>query len=301
MNDKVLKQILQRKIAGNKDDGHKIGLIFEGGGMRGVFSSGVACGLEELGLRDCFDIIYGSSSGSCAATYLLSGKIGTGNAIYYEDLNNFKFIKPWRINELMDIDYLNSIFRSEKRVFDQNKVKANKTLLKIYVSDARTGKYKYFTNRDNVDLVTAMTASCAAPGYYGKTVEINNHEYLDGNVEEKLPIDQAIKDGCTDILVVPTVPENYREKESTHCNLVNMYLMRHLDRGFIASYKERARRYNDNLDIAFGRKQIDNDVNVFTISPKYRIGLAQTRARKVEFFSEHGKGLVKEAFGKVLS
>ena len=67
----VLKNILMRKkqIASNNfnryEDGNKIGLVVQGGNMRGIISGGALIGLESLGLTDVFDIVYGSMDCFC--------------------------------------------------------------------------------------------------------------------------------------------------------------------------------------------------------------------------------------------
>jgi hypothetical protein len=48
---------------GQYDDGLRIVLAIEGGGMRGTVSAGMAFALYELGLVDAFDAVYGSSAG----------------------------------------------------------------------------------------------------------------------------------------------------------------------------------------------------------------------------------------------
>jgi len=74
----VLKNILMRKkqIASNNfnryEDGNKIGLVVQGGNMRGIISGGALIGLESLGLTDVFDIVYGSSSGAINSTFFLT-------------------------------------------------------------------------------------------------------------------------------------------------------------------------------------------------------------------------------------
>lgn len=300
MDDAVLKRILNRKKTGDKKDGYKIGLVFEGGGMRGVFGGGVARGLTEMGLDNAFDIVYGTSSGSCAAAYFLSGETARGDSIYYEDLNNFKFIKPWRLSKLMDIDYLGDKFRNGDKSLNTKAIKSNETLLKIYVSDADTGAHKCFTNRDKVDLVALITASCAAPGFYNKPVKIDGEAYLDGNVEMKLPIDAAIEDGCTDILVISSVGHKHRRHKDVLDTLRKYILMKGLSHTFHKAHEGRLVRYNENLDVAFGRKKLDN-INIYTIFPKEMISFAETSAVKLKAQSENGRRKVVNAFRKAMS
>ena len=49
---------------GHRDDGLRIALAIEGGGMRGTVSAGMALALYERGLLPAFDAVYGSSAGA---------------------------------------------------------------------------------------------------------------------------------------------------------------------------------------------------------------------------------------------
>lgn len=295
-NIEVLQYILARKKAGNNNDGHKIGVIFEGGGLRAVFSSGAACGLEELGLRDCFDVVYGSSAGSCVAAYFVSGEIEKGTRIFYEDLNAFKFIKPWRVMSMLDIGHLENSFRTGSKALNRKAITDSKTLLRVFASDFDTGESICFTNRDEVDIISALVASGSAVGYCNKPIEVGGRVCLDGNLAKKLPIEEAISDGCTDILIIPTVPENYRENTRQVLNAIKPLFMAGLTKQYRRAYRKRDGIYNNNLDIAFGRKKLDNGIRLYTISPDFRTSVAEIRAVRSKYVGECGRGKVLEAF-----
>lgn len=73
----ALQLLRQRALAGSapgrRRDPFKLGLVVEGGGMRGCVSGGALQALTDLGLRECFDAVYGSSAGAINSTYFLSG------------------------------------------------------------------------------------------------------------------------------------------------------------------------------------------------------------------------------------
>jgi len=75
-----LELVRQRASSGSKPgkrapgDTAKLALVVEGGGMRGAVSGGGLQALHDLGLRDVFDCVYGSSAGAINATYFLSGQ-----------------------------------------------------------------------------------------------------------------------------------------------------------------------------------------------------------------------------------
>ena len=59
-------------------DPHRVALVLEGGGMRGVVSAGMTAALERLGLTPCFDLVVGASAGAINGAALLSGAAQRG-------------------------------------------------------------------------------------------------------------------------------------------------------------------------------------------------------------------------------
>eukprot|EP00878_Enallax_costatus_P010369 GHUV01010822.1.p1 GENE.GHUV01010822.1~~GHUV01010822.1.p1 ORF type:complete len:264 (+),score=62.79 GHUV01010822.1:296-1087(+) len=95
---------------GQRSDGCKLGLVVEGGGMRGIVTGAMLMGLQEMGLTPCFDAIYGASAGAINSTYFLTGQ-PEGLDIYTDYLattSRFLSIKRyWSSREsVMSLDYL---------------------------------------------------------------------------------------------------------------------------------------------------------------------------------------------------
>ena len=90
----VLALLAARARAGStpgaRTDGARLALVVEGGGMRGAVSAGGLQALHDLGLRSCFDAVYGSSAGAINATYFLSGQ-RDGVDVYARHIANDRF------------------------------------------------------------------------------------------------------------------------------------------------------------------------------------------------------------------
>src|SRR5437899_2179565 len=93
--------LFERKVAnsvpGSRTDGRKIALVLEGGAMRGVVSGGMVAALENLGLRDSFDLVCGSSAGAIAGAYFVAGQARYGTTIFYKNINNRNFVDLRRL------------------------------------------------------------------------------------------------------------------------------------------------------------------------------------------------------------
>jgi predicted patatin/cPLA2 family phospholipase len=295
------QQVIERLKDRQKDrkDKNKIGLIIEGGGMRGVFAGGVMIGLEKLGLTETFDYIYASSSGSCAGAYFLSKQAELGTSIYYEDLSGYKFIKPWKLRSAADIDYLCDVIFRHKKKLDTKKIKKSKTIFKIFVADADSGECTFYTNKDNVDILQAIKASCAIPIFYNKSVKIGQDEHMDGRIGKAIPIEDALSDGCTDVLVVTTVSEYFRvSKDRLIISWFKKMLMSNLSKEYKKKYYDRDKyaNYNESLDVVFGKIKVHRPINIFTISPDYMLDKFETRRGTLKRATNHGIFKTMEAF-----
>jgi predicted patatin/cPLA2 family phospholipase len=81
---------------GARADGFRLGLVVEGGGMRGSVSAGALQALADLGVRGAFDAVYGSSAGAVNATYFLSDQ-RDGVDVYSEHIARPEFIDLARL------------------------------------------------------------------------------------------------------------------------------------------------------------------------------------------------------------
>src|SRR5688572_6260419 len=109
-------------IGEDRHDGRKLGLVVEGGAMRGIISCGALLGLEELGMTSVFDEVYGASAGASNAAYFLAGQAAYAVPIYYRDINNTRFLRPVWSRKMVDIDYLFDEVIARKRALRVEKV-----------------------------------------------------------------------------------------------------------------------------------------------------------------------------------
>src|SRR3989442_4926282 len=89
--DLLKERALRRKQSRALMDGRKVGVIVEGGAMRGVISCGALMALEELGMTEVFDEVYGGSAGAVNAAYFLAGQAAYATALYYQKINSTRF------------------------------------------------------------------------------------------------------------------------------------------------------------------------------------------------------------------
>ncbi len=203
-------RLVRGSLPGQRTDGFKLCLAIEGGGMRGVVSAGMVTALENLGLRDLFDAVYGTSAGAINGAYFLSDQAAYGTTIYYENVNNSRFLARRRIlspGRVMSLEFLLDQVMAHEKVLDWQAVLDSAVPLKVVVTSMerrRAEVLEGFASRD--ELWESLRASSRVPVIAGPPVEIGKERYVDGSVYAKIPLELAVADLCTHVLVLQTWP-----------------------------------------------------------------------------------------------
>lgn len=209
--ERALEEIVRRKTerAARKpsSSGRRTALVLQGGGMRGVVSAGAMIPMATYGFTEGFDAVYGSSAGALNGAYFLGDQAAFGASIYYRDVANRRFIDFLRPHKIMDLDFVFDEVVGKDSPVDVQRVLRNRTPLKIISTIVETGEPAVHTSHDGIDLLEVLKASCAVPGLYGRSFEVAGCRLVDGGIVSPLPIRQALEDGCTDLLVVFTIPK----------------------------------------------------------------------------------------------
>lgn len=197
---------------GHRQDPYRLALIIEGGGMRGVVAGGMVSALEHLGVVDCFDAVYGTSAGACAGAYLLAGQALHGTRIFYQDINNPRFLRLGRAlvgRPVMNIDYLIDQVMDHVRRLDADRVIASPIALTMIATDVSTGRPVPLTDfRSRADLMNGLRASTRLPLVGGRPVSgAGGLTLVDGAMSAPIPGDLAVAAGATHLIVLSTRPD----------------------------------------------------------------------------------------------
>jgi predicted patatin/cPLA2 family phospholipase len=186
-----------RELAEDPSSPLRPGLVVQGGGLRGVYSLSALAVLEELGLRDAFSRVIGSSAGAINGAYFLAGQAGESISIYTEDLSNRTFVNPRRISRIVDVDFMIQVLR-ERHPLKFEKMLAAPATLYTVLTQAKTAEAEVVSNREpGYDPYETFRATAALPGLYNEVVPLNGNGYVDGGVAELVPLDLAFSsDPC---------------------------------------------------------------------------------------------------------
>jgi predicted patatin/cPLA2 family phospholipase len=250
--------------------GTKLGLVVEGGGMRGVLSCGALIALEHLGLSAVFDAVYGESAGAINACYFLAAQVAFGGRIYLEDLPSHQFINPLRVQKVLDIDFLVDQVMTTVKPLQVDKVLQARARLFVSLTNALDGTARVVdVQHEHLPLFALLKASAAIIPLYNQAVMLDGVPYVDGGIADPLPVKHAIRRGCTHILVVLTRPCGYiaHPYHGLERRLLHHWLRRWNTPLVDAFLEGRYRRYNAARRIAFGDTPVGNDVQLAVICP----------------------------------
>jgi predicted patatin/cPLA2 family phospholipase len=243
----ILKARRARGGRAPHDDGFSVALAVEGGAMRGVISAGMVSALEELGFGDTFDAVYGSSAGAINAAYFLAGQARLGTTIYYEDINNRRFISLRRAGvgrPIVNLPYLLADVAVRRKILDVARVLASPAPLAVLattVDDGRCAVLRDFA--DAAALFGALQASATMPVVAGPPCRYNGGAYLDASLSEPIPVPAAEADGHTHILALLTRSGEMRPRASAFDRYFVEPRLRRLSPRLARQYLRRAEPY----------------------------------------------------------
>jgi predicted patatin/cPLA2 family phospholipase len=144
------------------------------------------------------------------ASYFLSCQPDLGITVYYDSLATRQFINPLRFWKILDVDYVFDHVVTVAKPLDVGRMLASRSKLFVAVMDKRTSEGILIdTKTTPTPLLRVLKAATAIPVLYNKTVEVEGRPCADGGLIIPFPIEQALRNGCTGLLVLLTHTVNY--------------------------------------------------------------------------------------------
>ncbi len=188
-----------------------IGIVLEGGGMRGAYTSGVLEALLRHGIE--FPTVYGISAGACNALSYISKQPRRNFDIFYNYITDKRYISVENLNRtgsLFGFDFIFGELSRSLLPFDYETFFASPVELKVGATDLKTGQAIFF-NKENLDKdFTPVKASSSLP-FVSNVVSYQGYELLDGGCAMPIPIERSILDGNRYNVVVLTRDSTYRK------------------------------------------------------------------------------------------
>ncbi len=200
---------LHDSVPGRRDDPHRVALIIEGGSSRSAYSNGMAVAVEQLGLTDVFDAVYGASAGALGGAWLLCRRAADSVHAWWDPQIMSRVISPRRAlrgGQVVDTHYLVHTVYERIVPMDFETIVASPVGLHPTATDAQTGETVdlHPLIHDAADLQAALCATTRMPILSGPPVTLGGRSFIDAGVSESVPIHTALASGATHVVALRT-------------------------------------------------------------------------------------------------
>lgn len=190
------------------------GLVLEGGGMRGIFTSGVLDNFMDRGIR--FPYTIGVSAGACNGISYMSGQRGRakyGNIDLLEQYNYIGLKQLLFKGNIMDFNLLFHVFPTEISPYDYDALARSKEIFEMVTTSCKSGKACYFDEKHNpTRIIDIIKASSSLP-FVSPISYVDGEPMLDGGIADSIPLLRAQSQGFTNNVVVLTRNKGYRKSQ----------------------------------------------------------------------------------------
>ena len=265
------------------------GLVLEGGGMRGVFTSGVLDAFMKYKLY--FHYIVAVSAGACNGLSYASRQPRRARISNIDMLAKYDYIGLRHLVTqgcIFDPDLLYHRFPYELIPFDYEEYFRNcrnGDIFEMVVTNCQTGFAEYLleSSGDTHRLNALARASSSLP-YVSKIVEVDGKELLDGGIVDSIPILRSIETGHEANVVIGTRNKGWRDSGRDH--KPPKFIYRNYPRLRVA-LSRRIEAYNRQLDLV---DELEEQGKILVIRPVEPIvvGRMEKDVDKLEHLYEEG-------------
>jgi len=248
----------------------KVGLVLEGGAMRGMYTAGVLDTFMDEGVK--VDGIIGVSAGALFGPNYFSkqrGRVIRYNKRFCRDHRYMSFLSFFLTGNLVNRKFAFYDVTTKYDIFDNESFMENNTGYYVTVTNVETGKAEYLEVSDIMKEMEKLRASSAIPGV-SKVVEVDGKKYLDGGISDSIPVLQCKSMGYDKIIVVLTRPIDYRKAPMAK-NMTKLIEAKYKKYPrFIETMKNRYQVYNETVDTI---NDMESKGEIFVIRPSEAIHL----------------------------
>jgi predicted patatin/cPLA2 family phospholipase len=254
----------------------KVGLVLEGGGMRGLYTAGILEFFMENDLY--FPYVIGVSAGACMAASYLSRQKGRNKKVNIDLVNDPRYLSFRnfiRNREIFGMDFLfdevpNRIVPFDFEVF----LKGTEQFI-VVTTDCQTGEAIYFNKREHGNHMLKIIRASSSLPFISSSVEYNQKLLLDGGIADPIPIKKSQEDGNRKNIVILTKPATEKKQPSRFSSLVKYKKHPKIGEGLL----KRHHIYNNTVShLAFEEEM----GNAFIIQPSMNVPVSGIERNQVK-------------------
>ncbi len=264
------------------------GLVLEGGGMRGVFTSGVLDGFMKNDVY--FHYVVAVSAGACNGLSYMSHQIRRARISNIDYLAKYKYIGLRHLVTqgcIFDRKLLYEDFPNTLLPYDYETYFNNPDEFEMVTTNCLTGRACYMSEKsDSQRLIDICRASSSLP-YVSKIVDVDGIPMLDGGITDSIPVLHSIEKGHKTNVLVLTRNKGYRSTEKDH--KIPHFIYKNYPRLRVV-LSHRCQAYNQQLDLV---DEMERKGDIVCIRPEkpMEVGRIEKDVEKLQRLYEEGYAL----------
>ena len=263
----------------------KTGLVLEGGGMRGVFTSGVLDAFMKHDLY--FRYIVAVSAGACNGMSYVSRQPRRARISNIDYLARYKYIGIRHLVTqgcIFDRELLYDKFPNQLLPFDFDEYFKHAKDFEMVTTNCLTGKTMYLSETsDRQRSLDIVRASSSLP-YVSKIVTVDSIPMLDGGIIDSIPINRAIETGHEHNVVILTRNKGWRDTGKDR--KVPAFIYKNYPRLRVA-LSHRHVVYNQQIDL-IDRLEAEGKITCIRPMRPMEVGRIENDVEKLERLYEEG-------------
>jgi len=282
---KIIVEYLPSENEKGSDQMKKLGMVLEGGGMRGVYTAGV---LDFFMDQDFYpDGIVGVSAGACHATSYISKQRGRNYRVNTAYLGGKEYLSLHSLlkeGSLFGMDFIFHRIPEELDPYDYDTYRNAHIDFVAVSTDVETGKAYYHVVQDPKADIDYIQASSSLP-LLSKMVVKQGRKLMDGGVGDSIPVSYMIKRGYEKNIVVLTQCATYRKGKNNLMPLIRRQYKQYPK--FVEALADRHIRYNQTLDEL---TKLEKDGKVFIIRPSKPVTISRIEKNLDKLYALYTEG-----------
>ena len=265
-----------------------VGLVLEGGGLRGMFTNGILDVFMKNGIR--FDAVVGVSAGVLFGCNYKSNQPSRALRYNLRYKDNIEYMS-WK-SLIKTGNYVNERFSYHLLPymldpFDFNELKKNPMKFYAVCTDIERGCSVYHEIDDANGIGMRWMQASASMPVFAKPVEIDGRYYLDGGITDSIPLEFIQEKGFKKNNVILTQPADFRKK--AHVGLIMKLLLNRYP--MVAELMARRHvMYNNELDYIHSELKKGD---TFLICPDEKLDIGRLSMKEDKILRVYEAGVEK--------
>ncbi len=263
----------------------KVGLVLEGGAMRGLYTAGVLDVFVENGIEvDTTIAVSAGAAFGCNYKSKQVGRVLRYNVKYAGDPRMGSFASLLKTGDLFNVEFAYHTLPEVLDIFDAETFKNDPSDFYVVTTKLESGTPHYTLLDSGEDIDVEWIRASASMPLVSKPVEIDGEHFLDGGITDPIPLAWMKRNISKKNIVILTRPEGYLKTPES--SLVGRFLSKYPN--VAMAMRKRHDVYNRSVIMAEEDAKLGN---TFLLRPSLDLDIKRTEknVEKLEAMYDLGR------------